>query len=143
MTEIQHAFHIRSTPASVFDAFTTPRGLDAWWTLESEGVPAAGERYRLHFAPDCDWFGRVKHCEPGTSLEWLIEQADADWMGTRVGFELHPKQGETLVEFHHSGWPAANAHFRQSSYCWAMYLRLLRRFVESGDVVPYRDRLRA
>jgi hypothetical protein len=29
----------------------------------------------------------------------------------------------------------------ESSYCWAMYLRLLRRNVEAGEVVPYAQRL--
>ena len=32
-------------------------------------------------------------------------------------------------------------HFRISSYCWAMYLRVLKRGVEFGEAVPYKDRL--
>ena len=30
-----------------------------------------------------------------------------------------------------------------STFCWAMYLRLLKRFVEAGEVVPYAERLDA
>jgi hypothetical protein len=35
----------------------------------------------------------------------------------------------------------SNDHFRISCYCWPMYLRLLRRHIEHGEVVPYADRL--
>ena len=42
--------------------------------------------------------------------------------------------------FSHTGWPSANEHFRVSSYCWAMYLRVLRRYLEHGEVVPYEQR---
>jgi hypothetical protein len=31
--------------------------------------------------------------------------------------------------------------FRRSSYCWAMYLRILRRYLEHGETVPYERRL--
>ena len=44
---------------------------------------------------------------------------------------------------HLAGWLEANAHFRRSSYCWAMYLRLLQRYLEQGETVPYADRLGA
>lgn len=73
----------------------------------------------------------------------MAPRSDSDWQGTRLAFSLQPGDAETLVEFRHAGWREPNLHFRQSSHCWALYLRLLRRFVESGEVVPYRDRLRA
>jgi hypothetical protein len=42
---------------------------------------------------------------------------------------------------HHTGWPDAGEHYRTSSHCRALYLRILRRFVEHGETVPYADRL--
>jgi hypothetical protein len=60
-----------------------------------------------------------------------------------VGFLLEEKAGVTEVHFHHRGWPLANEHYKTSSYCWAMYLRLLKRHVERGELVPYEDRLNA
>jgi hypothetical protein len=65
-----------------------------------------------------------------------------DWEGSRVRFELSsPSPASTQLRFAHLGWPAATEHYRVSSYCWAMYLRLLRRHVETGEVVPYEQRL--
>ncbi len=56
-------------------------------------------------------------------------------------FRLDEKEGVTEVRFHHLGWLEDNEHYRISCYGWAMYLRLLKRYVEYGEVVPYEDRL--
>jgi hypothetical protein len=70
-----------------------------------------------------------------------MTRADADWLGTRVGVELEPRDGATWVRFHHTGWPEPNEHYRISCNCWAMYLRVLRRSLEHGESVPYEARL--
>jgi hypothetical protein len=70
-----------------------------------------------------------------------IVKADADWLRTRVGFRIEEKDAATWVRFSHLGWPSANEHYRVSCYCWAMYLRILRRHVEHGESVPYESRL--
>ncbi len=72
-----------------------------------------------------------------------ITRAQEDWLGTRVGFVLEESEGLTQVRFCHSGWPGSTEHYRVSCYCWAMYLRLLKRYVEHGEVIPYEDRLDA
>jgi hypothetical protein len=43
--------------------------------------------------------------------------------------------------FRHTGWAEPNEHFRISNHCWAMYLRILRRYLEYGEIVPYEQRL--
>ena len=77
---------------------------------------------------------------PGAEFELRITRADEDWTGTLVGFSLEEEGGGTKVSFSHRGWPGPNAHFRRSSYCWAMYLRVLKRFVEAGETVEYEKR---
>ena len=41
------------------------------------------------------------------------------------------------------GFPLGVAFSRQrtSCYCWVMYLRILKRYVEHGEMVPYERRL--
>ena len=72
---------------------------------------------------------------PEIEFELEVTRAQEDWRGTRVGFLLEERDGATQVRFHHSGWPEANDHYQVSCYCWAMYLRLLKRYVEDGEVV--------
>lgn len=144
MADIVHQFPIAAAPLEIFAALSTPEGLSAWWTLTAEGEPVESAIWQLGFGPGYDWKAVVSRCEPQVAIEYqLTTQADADWVGTRVGFELVPKTGKTEVLFRHSGWPEENAHYRTSCFCWAMYLRLLKRYVEAGEFVAYGERLDA
>jgi len=141
MPDIFHDFPIRASAPDVFRAVSTPEGLDTWWTKRSSGRPSLGSQYELGFGPQFDWRASVSLCTPDAEFELQIVTADQDWLGTRVGFALTEKDGTTQVRFHHTGWPRENDHYRISCYCWAMYLRLLKRYVEAGEVVPYEKRL--
>ncbi len=142
MAEILHDFPITAPRPRIYAAVATPAGLDEWWTLRAKGEPSAGATYELFFGEGYDWRATVTQCEPDRMIEWEITRADTDWESTRVSVELSDRpEGITWVRFAHRGWPAGNEHFRVSSCCWAMYLRVLRRFVEFGERVPYADRL--
>src|SRR5437868_2209353 len=141
MPDILHDFPVNAAPSRVFGAFTTSAGLDAWWTLHSTGEPKLGNEYRLDFGPGYEWRARVTRCVPGREFELEFTSALEDWVGSRVGALLEGTTDGTQVRFYHSGWPAASEHFRISSYCWAMYLRVMKRHLEYGEVVPYEDRL--
>ena len=125
----------------VFQAVSTAHGLDCWWTKRSSGTPAEGEEYELWFGPEYDWRAAVSRCVPDAEFELRMVRADADWLNTRVGFRLEPRDGGAWLRFHHTGWPSANEHYRISCNCWAMYLRILRRYLEYGEMVPYENRL--
>ena len=141
MADILHDFPIAAPIERVFSLICSAGGLDAWWTKRAEGRPGVGERYRLGFGPGYDWAAVMRRYEPDTVVEWEITDADPDWRNTRVGFQLRPEGAGTQIEFHHAGWPAPNGHYRISCYCWAMYLRILKRYIEYGEEVPYEDRL--
>jgi hypothetical protein len=125
----------------VFHAVSTPGGLDTWWTKESSGNAAEGAEFSLGFGSEHDWRARVTRCIPDSAFELEIVRADADWMGTRVGFHLEGHGATTQVRFYHTGWASPNEHWRVSCHCWALYLRILQRHLEHGEVVPYEDRL--
>ena len=108
MADILQDFPIRVPPARVFGGISSPAGIDQWWTLRSSGHPAPGARYELDFGPGYAWRAVVTQCVPDAAFEWRLTEADADWTGTLVGFELAPAGSGTLVRFHHLGWPAAN-----------------------------------
>lgn len=141
MADILHRFPIHASADRVFEAITSPKGLDAWWTLESEGQPVKGADYRFYFDPQYDWHGKVTEAAKDRVIEWRFTDAEPDWTGTSLRMELEEKEGWTWVEFAHTGWVDAGEHFRITSYCWAAYLRLLRLYVEEGQVAPYEKRL--
>ena len=140
MADIFHDFPIKAPIDAVFRAVSTPEGLDSWWSNRTSGELAHGAEYNLWFDPQYDWLAVVSKYVPPTDFELEMTRSSDDWMGTRVGFQLNENEGITHVRFHHTGWPEANDHYRGSSFCWALYLRLLKRYVENGEVVPYQER---
>ncbi len=143
MPNISHDFPINALARKVFDAVSTPAGLDAWWTKRCSGRQVEGAEYELGFGPEYDWRAVVRRCIPPREFMFEMTRADDDWRGTRLHFELQEQNGVTQIRFQHQGWPEANEHFRISNFCWAMYLRLLKRYAERGEIVPYEERLEA
>lgn len=143
MADIYHDFQIKAPLNRVYDAVSTSHGLDEWWTKRSSGEPIEGAEFELWFGPEYDWRARVTRFVSPSEFELQMTKADPDWLGTLVGFRLEDRAGATQVRFYQTGWPAPNEHWRVSCYCWAMYLRILRRHLEHGDKVPYEKRLDA
>lgn len=151
MADLFHHFPIEAPLEPVWSAVSDPAGLDSWWTKTSSGIAELGSEYRLGFGPGFDWRAEVTRCsrspdsarQENASFELGLVDAAEDWVGTRVSFELEGRERVTHVRFTHGDWSETNSHFRVSSFCWAMYLRLMKRFVEIGELVPYEDRLDA
>jgi|SRR5215469_1039799 len=142
MADIIHEFTVKAKPESVFQLFATPGGLEKWWTKTSTGENTEGGQIRLHFSPEFEWDARVIRNQPPVFFELQMIQAHPDWLGTKVGCELSPDaKNSTRVRFYHTGWPERNEHWRVSCFCWAMYLRVLRRYLEYGETVEYEKRL--
>ena len=146
MPQISHDFPVFAPAARVFENISTPAGLDRWWTKTSSGLAELGAEWELGFGPEYQWHAVVSQCLANREFELTITHAhpyDRDWRGTRVGFELEEREGgkRTDLSFYHHGWPQANEHYRISCYCWAMYLRLLKRYIEHRETVPYEKRL--
>jgi uncharacterized protein YndB with AHSA1/START domain len=141
MPDIFHDFTIAVPTSRVFQAVSAPAVLDQWWTKRSKGKPVLGSEYELGFGPGYDWRANVSRSIPDQSFEFKLVKASPDWTGTLVGFKLVAGKDATQVRFHHTGWPAQNEHYRISCYCWAMYLRILKRYLENGETVPYERRL--
>jgi len=68
MPNILHDFTVKSDPAAVYRAISTPDGLNQWWTQRAQGRAAAGHEYELWFGPDADWRARVTEAVPERSF---------------------------------------------------------------------------
>lgn len=143
MADIYHHFPVNGSVERVYDAISTPMGINIWWSRNAKGVAAPGNIYELDFGPGYIWQAQVSRCLPPFEFELTLTDADPEWVGTKIGFLLADKDDATQVSFYHSGWTEIGEHFRISNYCWAMYLRLMKRYVEFGETVAYQDRLDA
>jgi len=143
MYEILHDLHINAKPSQVYSLISTPGGLNKWWTKEAEGKAKEGNKFRFFFSKKYDWSGIVTRCQDKDYIQWKMVECDDDWDDTYVGFELFPKDGGTLVSFHHRNWKIKNDHYRRTNYCWALYLRLMKKYLEDDEFVPYDHRIDA
>jgi uncharacterized protein YndB with AHSA1/START domain len=141
MPDIYHNFPINTLADKVFEAISHSEGLDKWWTKSSAVNPVKSGIYSLDFGPGYHWKAEVTEYKKDKLFELKMTEADADWLGTKIGFGLVIHQSITEVSFYHTGWPQKNEHYKISNYCWAMYLRILKRYLEYGELVPYEKRL--
>lgn len=141
MPDLFHDFQINAQPSKVFEQVATAEGMSNWWSKHSSGPIVLGGTIDLHFGEGYGWTAMVTKLIPDNRFELTITKADPDWLGSRIGFRFIGDEKTTKVEFYHKGWKEDNDHYRISNYCWAMYLRLLKRYVEHGEFVQYEDRL--
>ena len=137
---IYHDLVIKAPIKKVYDAITEPMHLVNWWPLKCEGKPKEDEVYNFFFTPEYDWYGKVIKSENEKSFHIKMTKSDPDWDSTTFGFDL--KQNETYVQvkFSHLGWSECNAHYRRSSFCWAILLNGLKNYIEKGIIVPFEER---
>jgi len=143
MADILHDLIIESSQSNVFQGVSSPDLINQWWTLACEGGARIGAEYRLFFGEGFDWRAKVISYELDNRLDLKMTICDHDWMDTVVGFHLEAVKVGTKLRFQHRYWKDWNDHFRTSSYCWAMYLRILKRYLEFGEEVHYSQRLNA
>lgn len=139
--DIIHYFQINGSIESVFEIISTARGISQWWALEAKGHSELGALLDLNFGPGYQWQAQVTQMMPPNEFELTLIKADPDWMDSTVSFQLTANKNGTNTRFFHRGWKEANDHYHISSYCWAMYLRILKRYIEHGETVPYASRL--
>ena len=137
---IHHDLEIKESASKVFQAVSEPKHLVNWWPQKCSGILKENEEYNFFFTPEYDWYGKVLKCEKNKSFHIKMTKADIDWNPTSFGFDLEQKNDTTLVKFWHIGWPECNAHFRRSSFCWAMLLNGLKNYVERGIIIPFEER---
>lgn len=137
---IFHDLVIQAPIEKVFQGISNPEDLENWWPLRCKGIPKEGEEYNFFFTEEYDWFGKVITCEENKSFAIKMTKSDEDWNPTSFGFDLEESSNQVLVKFWHKGWPECNAHYRRSSYCWAILLNGLKNYLEKGIIVPFEER---
>ena len=137
MSCIRHLLTIHQTEWSVYSALTTVEGLSHWWTPRVSGDPGEGGSLRFYFG---DYYKemRVIKNEPPTMLVWRCTEGVPEWIDTVITFEIIKRTDDACqLLFNHDKWPPFTRLFYQCSYDWAMFLRSLKKYVETGNGHPY------
>jgi uncharacterized protein YndB with AHSA1/START domain len=142
MADILHKIGIRSSsPAKVYAALTTLEGLSGWWTNDTRGESGSvGGAIVFRFSADGKEIGafamRVIELAPESRVLWQVADGPEDWIGTKIGFDVHQDGNYTIVLFKHQGWKETGESMHHCSTKWAMFLMSLKSLLETGKGAP-------
>ncbi|GAB3339880.1 hypothetical protein GCM10027429_26780 [Marivirga atlantica] len=131
---------INTTKSALYDAVSLPEELVKWWPKNCKGKRAEGEVYNYFFGEPYDWYAKVESLTPNKYIAFKITEADDDWNLTTFSYEIIEQPNQLKLRFQHANWPENNDHFRFSAFCWAQLLNGLKKYLEKGEEIPFRER---
>lgn len=136
MPDILHRVGMKSpSPAATYNALTTIEGLSSWWTDDTKGNTDGVIQFR--FGPAGGFDMKVLERTPNEQLNWEVIDGPAEWIGTKVSFELKQEDDYTIVLFKHAGWKEPVEFMHHCSTKWATFLMSLKALVETGQGAPH------
>jgi len=139
MPDILHRVGIKSSPGTVYRALSSIEGLAGWWTRTTIGDGSVGGVIQFRFEPRGFFDMKVIELAPPGHVLWEVIDGPAEWIGTRVGFDLKEEDDHTIVLFGHRGWKEPVEFMHHCSTKWAVFLMSLKSYVETGAGSPYPD----
>ncbi len=140
MPDILHRVGIKSSPDQVYKALTTREGLAAWWTNNTQGESKVGGVLLFRFSAGGVEIGgfdmKVLELDPAKRVLWQVVDGPAEWIGTKVSFDLKQVGDYAIVLFKHQGWKEPVEFMHHCSTKWATYLMSLKSLVETGKGTP-------
>ncbi|MEO8000731.1 MAG: SRPBCC domain-containing protein [Arenimonas sp.] len=140
MSDILHRVGIKSSKAAVYKALTTRDGLAAWWTNNTNGESTVGATLQFRFSAQGVEIGgfdmKVVELDPDNHVSWLVIDGPAEWIGTKIDFELKMEGEYCIVLFKQLAWKEPVEFMHHCSTKWAIFLMSLKSLVETGKGAP-------
>ncbi len=142
MPDILHKVGIKSSsPTAVYQALTTLDGLSAWWTTDAQGESRIGGVLQFRFG-DGGFDMKVLELDPGRRVSWQVIDGPAEWIGTRISFEIAQRGDWTIVLFKHAGWKEPVEFMHHCSTKWGVFLLSLKALLETGKGRPWPNEIK-
>ncbi|MEP6657902.1 MAG: SRPBCC domain-containing protein, partial [Betaproteobacteria bacterium] len=130
----------KSSLDEVYKALTTREGLAAWWTNNTQGEGKVGGVLNFRFSAGGVEIGgfdmKVLELHPAKRVLWQVVDGPAEWIGTKVSFDLKQGGDHAIVLFKHQGWKEPVEFMHHCSTKWATYLVSLKSLLETGKGTP-------
>jgi uncharacterized protein YndB with AHSA1/START domain len=140
MPDILHRVGIKSSVDAAYKALTTREGLAAWWTNNTQGDGKVGGVLKFRFSSDGAEIGgfdmKVLELNPAKRVLWQVVDGPAEWISTKVSFDLKQAGDYAIVLFKHQGWKEPVEFMHHCSTKWAIYLMSLKSLIENGKGAP-------
>ncbi len=138
MPDILHRVGIKSSLDKVYKALTTPDGLAAWWTNDTQGESKVGGVLQFRFG-DGGFDMKVLELHPAKRVLWQVVDGPKEWIGTKVSFELKQESDYAIILFKHQDWREPVEFMHHCSTKWGTFLMSLKSLLETGKGAPHPD----
>ena len=128
MVDILHRVGIKAPLDEVYQALATREGAAGWWTIDTQGQSKIG-----------GFDMKVLELQPRKRVLWQVLEGPAEWVGTKISFDLKQEGDHSIVLFNHQGWKEPVEFMHHCSTKWAIFLMSLKSFVETGRGNPSPD----
>ncbi len=136
--EIWHELHLHASPRAVYEALTDPKKIANWWTTDTRGKSAVGEKLEFWFCGQLAAEIVVTALEPDARVRWRVTDRGIDeWTDTEISFEIFRRDNKTILHLLHSKWRDTAKMFPECSMHWAIFLLSLKEFVDAGRGRPH------
>ena len=140
MADILHRVGIKSSLNDVYKALTTREGLAGWWTNDTQGESNVGGVIKFRFSAggvDIGSFDmKVLELHPAERVLWQVVDGPAEWISTKISWELKQEGDYTIALFKHLGWKEPVEFMHHCSTKWAIFLMSLKSLLENGKGAP-------
>ncbi|GJM29450.1 MAG: hypothetical protein DHS20C17_20850 [Cyclobacteriaceae bacterium] len=142
--DITHNLMINASPATVYNAVATKKGINGWWSKDCQVGEAEGEKSLLKFdkaGTIVEMGFRTLKLVPNENVIWeCIENGNPAWLGTQIVTEITPAAEGCRVVFSHKGfdekWKGHDA-FEMTKGGWEHFVKSLISFCEKGAGEPW------
>lgn len=136
MPNIRHRIAIQNSPAAVYKALTTQKGLAGWWTRPDAEGTKLGARMRFIFK-DGGPAMEVIELTPSKHVSWRCIDGPSEWLNTVLTFDISRVGKETVLLFAHRGWREESEFMAHCSCKWAYFMLSLKSLLEDGHGTPF------
>ena len=140
MFDILHRVGIKASLDKVYKALATPEGVAGWWTTDTTGDRKAGGMINFRFTAAGHEIGafsmKILELHANTRVVWQVVTGPAEWVGTKIRFELKQEDDFTIVLFKHEGWKEPVEFMYHCSTKWGTFLMSMKLLLETGKGNP-------
>ena len=139
MPAIKHLLYINASPAKVYEAITTQKGLSSWWTTETKADAIVGSVAEFWFSDRYHDKMYIVKLDKNKYVEWECIDGDKEWIGTRINFTIKSRDKGTMLHFCHYEWSEETDFFASCNFNWGHYMKSLKNYCELGKGEPFKE----
>lgn len=133
------AIEVAKSPGVVFDHLI--HDVSKWWPEDVEGLSSKLNDEFVFRTGDSHYSkNKVIELLPNKKLVWLVTESirktdGFDWTGTKMIFELTPKESNTLLQFTYDGIVFEDEYERLLQVCDMVIKDMLYNFLTTGKTI--------